>query len=111
MLIYILIAIGIFVVVSGAYILTQMWIGKNQIITDQAEQITELKEIRDVYVKELREEQLRNRAITELYDEVSSKHEQLRNDTGLNIFKNYQHDVKFFSLDAQPEPEEKAIAV
>lgn len=96
------------------YLIVQSFIGKNQIIKDKCEQIEEYKAIRDVFVaqtkelrRELEEEQIRLKAMTQLYDEKCEQYDELNAIAVKNIFK--PKDKKFLTLEVMRKAEEQSL--
>jgi ferritin len=93
----ILIVILLVVAVELAFLMTGIAKGKDQIIIKKDAELEELKIIRTALVKELEEEQLRTKAIAQIYDELWEEHDNLYTITVRNIFE--PKDKKFLTLD------------
>lgn len=96
------------------HLLIQAWKGKNQIINQKIEKINvleatleEWRKLTHDYNNELKEEKLRTKAITELYDEKCEQYDELYAHSVANIFKPVEK--KFLTLEVSSKALEDEI--
>lgn len=96
------ICIVILLAVTGCIVLLiQTFKGKNQTILAQRSTIEELKEIRNAFVAELSEEQLRRKAIASLYELKCEEYDELHALCVRDIFK--KKTGKFVTINLEEE--------